>query len=365
MNVWVGAAADAQPPAGKPFRQLPQPGLWDTVEPKPLAALDPKPAQLPHLPRELGLPTAAAVQILQAPVGVAQERELPVLAVSRGVVGVEVLNPPLDRPVQQRRHPAGGRQRDDRARDARVGLDLAFVVPALQRVLQFQPELAALAERAEVEAVVAVGLAEHHELVDVGTAHGLPARPMVDAERRASLGPQRAVGQRADRVVGIMHRGKTSQPCRAVRLAGPFPKPVVANTQTPSGATVTAAGNDADGELLAPEPLRGRRAGKRLDARASFLPPLVVVALAEPPSARLADASRHPAGRGVEHQRAALRDQDVHPELGADGGHQFAQQPRRRRRGCRRRRGHHRTSRPVRKPAASRARRASSTVRCP
>ncbi len=368
LNVDVGldgAAADAQPPAGEPFRRPAQPGLRDGVEPQPFATLDPEPAQLPHIPRELGPPSAATVQILLAAVGVAQERQLPVLAVLGGVVGVEVLDPARHRPIQQRGHPARGRERNDRARDAGMGFDPPFVVAALQRVLQLQLELRALNERAEVEPIVAVGLTEHGKLVDVGTAHARPARPVVDTEPRARLCPQCAVGQRAGRVAGVVHRGKAAQPCRAVRLAGPFPEPVVAHAQTPAGAAVTAARHDADRKLLAPEPFRGRRRGERLDVGSAFLLPLVVVALAKPTGARLADAARHRARHGVEHQRPTLGDQDVRPELGADGAHERAQQPRRRARRARRlRRGHQRTSCPVRKPAASSARRASSTDRC-
>lgn len=174
--------------------------------------------------------------------------------------------------------------------------------------------------------------------------------------------PQRAVGQGADRMAGILHRGEAGQPGRAIRLASPLPEPVVANTQPPAGPAVTAALYDADGEILAPEPLRGRRRGEHVDVGAPLVLPLVVVAFAEPPSARLTDTARHPAGRGIEHQRAALGDEDVHPELWTDCGHELTQQPRRRSlRGHRLRRGHHRTSCPVRKPAASSALRASST----
>lgn len=319
--------------------------------------------QLPDVPGEFSLPSVAAEQVLQTPVGVAQEGRLPVLTVFRGVTGVEELNPLFDRPVQQRGHRARCDQRDDRARDGSGRLALALVVPTLQGVLQLHFELATIPERPEVEAVVAVGLAEHRELVEVRPTHRFPARPVVDAELRPPLRPQRAAGQRADRVIGIVDRVEAGQPCRAIRFSRPFPESVVPDAQPSAGATVAASGRDADGEFPASESLRRGGCGEPLNVGAAFVLPLVVVALAEPAGARLSDAARHPARRGVEHQRAAFGDEDVDPELRADRGHQLAQQSR-----CRHRRrcgGHHRTSCPVRKPAESRARRASSADRWP
>ena len=152
------------------------------------------------------------------------------------------------------------------------GLDLSLVMSALQRVLQSPASAAGDHPRSEVEPVVPVGLAEHDELVDVRTAHGLPAGPVVDAERRASLRPQRAVGQRADWVIGIMNGGEAGQPCRAVRLAGALPEPLVAHAQTPPGPAVAASRHDADRELFAAQSLRGRRRGERVDVGAARPP---------------------------------------------------------------------------------------------
>lgn len=75
------AASDAQRPAGEPFRQLPQPGLWDAVEPQPSVALDVYPPQFPDFSGEFGLPAGPKAQVFKATVGVAQKRELPVVAV--------------------------------------------------------------------------------------------------------------------------------------------------------------------------------------------------------------------------------------------------------------------------------------------
>ena len=203
--------------------------MGNPVEPQPLAALDAESAKLPHVAREFGLPPAAAVQVLQTAIGVAQKRRLPVLAVSGSVIGVEELDPTRRRPIQQRGHPAGGHDCDDRPRDASGGLDLSFIVSALQCVLHLQFELSAITERSEVEPVVAVGLAEHDELVDVGASRRLPPRSVVDAKRRASLCPQCAVGQRAYRMVGILHEGNSGYPGGTVGLTGPFPNSVMAN----------------------------------------------------------------------------------------------------------------------------------------
>ena len=60
-----------------------------------------------------------------------------------------------------------------------------------------------------------------------------------------------------------------------------------------------------------------------------------------------------------------IREVHVDAEFGANRGHQLAQQARPGRGRLDRRRGHSCTSRPVNQPAASNARRASSTVRCP
>ena len=104
LDIDVGldrAAADAEPPAGEPFRQLAQPGLRDPVEPERFPALDPEPAKLPHIPRKLSFPAAADVQVLQPAVSVAQEGQLPVLAMPGRVVRVEKLAPLFRWPVSQ------------------------------------------------------------------------------------------------------------------------------------------------------------------------------------------------------------------------------------------------------------------------
>ena len=129
-------------------------------------------------------------------------------------------------------------------------------------------------------------------------------------------------------MIGIIHRRKGSQPCVSVRVAGPLPKPLVAYAQTPASTAVTAALDGTDRELFAPKPFRRRGRDEHVDVRAAVLLPGVVVALAEPSGARLADAARHLARRGVEYQRTTLGNEDVHPELRSNGGHPLAQQPR-------------------------------------
>ena len=134
-NVDIGlvvAAADAQPPAGEPFRQLAQPGLRDAVEPQPPVAFDAYPSQFPDISWEFGLPAGPEVQVFDAAVGVAQKRQLTVLAVLGGMPSVEELRPQLDRPVQQGHRVAGGDQRNDGPCDGGGGLDLPLVVSALQ-----------------------------------------------------------------------------------------------------------------------------------------------------------------------------------------------------------------------------------------
>ncbi len=73
--------------------------------------------------------------------------------------------------------------------DSGAGLDLPFIVAALQGVLQLQLEQAAACQGTEVETVVAVGLAEHDELLESGSPGRLPSRAVVGAERRGPLGP--------------------------------------------------------------------------------------------------------------------------------------------------------------------------------
>ena len=212
---------------------------------------------------------AAAVQILQAAAGVAQERELPVLPVPGGVVGVEEPSPAFHRPVQQGGHRAGCGERDDRARDGGGGLDLPLVVPALQRVLQFQLQLPAVAQRPEVEAVVAVGLAEHDELADVRPADRLPAGPVVDAERRASPAST-ACSTTARRPGG---RDREQGRARPAMPRGPacrrVPRTRGGGRTVPAGTAVTASRHDADREFLAAEPLRGRRRGELVEVGAA------------------------------------------------------------------------------------------------
>jgi hypothetical protein len=74
--------------------------------------------------------------------------------------------------------------------------------------------------------------------------------------------------------------------------------------------------------------VRGHRRDELGDVWAAFLLPRVVVASTELAGPWLADTARHPARCGIEDQRTTLGDQDVDPELGANGGHQLGQQPR-------------------------------------
>jgi hypothetical protein len=69
----VDAAADAQPPAGEPFSQIPEPLLGDAVEPQARLAFYPQPPQLPDITGELRLPAGPGLQILDVSVRVAQE----------------------------------------------------------------------------------------------------------------------------------------------------------------------------------------------------------------------------------------------------------------------------------------------------
>ena len=233
---------------------------------------------------------------------------------------------------------------------------------ALQRVLQLQRQLAPPAQGAEVESVIAVGLAQHDELFEPWPPHSLPPRTVVGAEKGTALGPQRAVRQRALRMAGIVDGFDVGEPCLPFRLSSALPEPVVADAQALADASETAAGHQTDGQLLAPEAPRGRLRGEFVEVGAAFGDPPVVMALAQAAGARLPDTVGHPTRCSVEHQRAAIGHQDLGPELRADRGHQLAQQPRRRR-PVLLESAHHRTSLPVRNPAASKARRASSTER--
>ena len=297
---------------------------------------------------------------------VTQEGKLPVLIVPGVEVLVEERRPAPGRPVQQGRDAAGRGQGDGATDSPACGVDVALVVAALQGVLKLQLELPTAGQRAEVEPVIALGLADHDELVDAGAARELPAGLVADAERRVPLPPQGAERQQADRAPLIGDGGQGSQPGRAARLPGAFPETVVTDAKTPPGTTEAASGDHAFGQLFAAEKIGAGRGREDLHVRASVLFPPVVVAPAKLAGPWHPQAPRHPAGPGVENQRPWLGDQDVDPELWPDHGHQPGQQPaaigRRARSGTA---GYHRTSRPVRKPAASRARRASSAVRWP
>jgi len=114
-------------------------------------------------------------------------------------------------------------------------------------------------------------------------------------------------------------------------------------------------GNDINTDLMLPGPLL--TASEAEQARAVFS--------ANRPGWIDQIAPGDPARRSAEYPILGIRQIDLDPELRANRGHQLAQQPAAAR--CRLTRcgGHSCTSRPVNQPAASNARRASSTVRCP
>ena len=129
-------------------------------------------------------------------------------------------------------------------------------------------------------------------------------------------------------MIGIMRRRQVGQPCVSVRLAGSFPKPLVAYAQAPAGTAVTAARDGTDREFLAPESDRGRGRDEHFDVRPAFLLPARSSGPCRALGCAVGGRTRHPAGRGVEYQRPTLGNEDVHAELRSDGGHQLAQQPR-------------------------------------
>ena len=247
----VDAAADAQPPSDEPFGRVLEPLLRDPVEPQALAALQPQPPQLPDIAGELRFPPTADLQVLDVAVRVAEERQLPVLLVPGVQVFVEERGPPAGRPVQQGSDSAGGGQGDGAADGPAGGAGLPLVVAALQRVLQFQLELAAVGQGTEVEPVIAFGLADHDELVEVGAPHELPPGLVVDAERRVSLPPEGAERQQADRATLVVDGGQGGQPGRAVWFPGTFPEAVMADAKAPPCPAEAASGDHAFGQLFA------------------------------------------------------------------------------------------------------------------
>ena len=79
----VDAAADAQPPAGEPFSQIPEPLLGDAVEPQARPAFIPSRRSSQTSRGKLRLPAGPDLQILEqnASMRIAQEGKLPVLIV--------------------------------------------------------------------------------------------------------------------------------------------------------------------------------------------------------------------------------------------------------------------------------------------
>ena len=137
----------------------------------------------------------------------------------------------------------------------------------------------------------------------------------------------------------------------------------VPHAQPETAGAVTASAHRAGGQLD-PSVQRWPRIGQeRRQVRAPRRPPTVAVAAAEPvlPPGPVAPGTEH-SGRPST-RSSGIRQIDLDPELRADRGHQLAQQPAAGRCRVTRLGGHNCTSRPVNQPAASNARRASSTVR--
>src|SRR2546429_5488581 len=95
-------------------------------------------------------------------------------------------------------------------------------------------------------------------------------------------------------MAGVVDGFQAGQPGFPLRLPGAFPEPLVADAQTFADAAEPAAGHHADGQLLAPQALRGRGRGESVQVRAALCDPGVVVALAQASGARLSDTAGHP-----------------------------------------------------------------------
>lgn len=231
--------------------------------------------------------------------------------------------------------------------------------------MQLQPQLPFPLQRPEVEPVVPGGLAAADELLDLGAADGIPAGLVVVAERRRPLGPQGAERQPADPLVAVLDSRQAGHPRPLVGLARSLPKAVVAHAQALPSRPEAAPGDGAGRQFRPADRVGPGVCDERLDVRFPAPLPAVVVAPAELAGAGLARASGDPAGAQIEDHLPGGGDEHVHAELRPDGGHQFAEQPGAGGRSGRHRVAHQRTSRPVRNPAASRARRASSTDKWP
>jgi hypothetical protein len=233
------------------------------------------------------------------------------------------LPPFLLGPVQQGARRAAGKEPDDQHDDEGLELGAAFVVAALQGVLQLQFQL--WAELVQVDALMPgdAGLGEpESELHRVGPPVDLPGGGVTVAIRQVCLRPQPAVAEQAGRPRRrLLHRRRAGQPGVQGRPAR-TPPPLGMQLAHPiPGDTVSAAGDPAGCvRLLAPPPGTGRR-GKVVQVGPALVGPPLVVSLTEASPSGGAPAPAHLAQRAAEHRVFGVEDQLVAAELGANGGH--------------------------------------------
>ena len=205
------------------------------------------------------------------------------------------------------------------------------------------------------------------ERLDIGPSVGPPGGGMGMAERLLGLWPQLAVrnGTTSPRC-WLLDQRWIRKPVLEVGAAGSFPALEVQLAQTTSTHSVATRRDPTAGvgPLALPPWVSG--AGEDAQVCAALVPPAQVVSGAEPFPTGRAGAAADPTGATAEYWVCSREGEGVGPELGAHRPNEPLEEPRgsvwvpRRYRGA-----HRRTAVSLNHPAASKDRRASSTLRCP
>jgi len=320
--------AGAQPPSRPPFGQVLEPLLADAGELQGGALGDnSKAAHVPGVAGVLIVPAGALGDGGDLAVRVDQQRDRVLAPHGMKRAG----GPPvLLAAAEQRGLPAAGEPADHGPDSGGLGPDHVVVVPALQGVLDFQPQ--PVGQRGQVRPFPAVGglIVTGGEFLQVRAAELLPPPVVGVAQGGPWVRPQLAVADPAGSLPGIGDGGRQpGEPFAVVaRFPGPLPCAQVPGAEPAACRPETAARDLAAGQRRMPEPRPGRvfRHGEGAGIGTPGVSPPLVVAMAHADRPRGPVALRDAAGIAAEHRPGGIEHQDAGPELRAHRGHQLFQQ---------------------------------------